>query len=104
MIALGKNPLYNLSVGIGGFLDLAERRIRLLHITKVTAREQYRLEVLLDNDTTIILNMAARLKSIRFIALKDQCFFESATTDGQYIRWGKQVEISLSEVFHLAQK
>ena len=76
----------------------------MLHIIKVYARELYRLEVLLDNDTTIILNMAARLNSIRFIALKDQSFFESATTDGHFIRWGKQVEISLSEVFHLAQK
>ncbi len=76
----------------------------MLHIIKVNAREQYRLEVLLNNDNTIILNMAARLNSIRFSVLKDQSFFKSATTDGQYIRWGKQVEISLSEVFHLAQK
>jgi len=76
----------------------------LLHIIKVSAKEPYRLEVLLNNDNIIILNMAARLNSIRFSVLKDQSFFNSATTDGQYIRWGKQVEISLSEVFHLAQK
>lgn len=76
----------------------------MLHIIKVTAREQHRLEVLLDNDTTIILNMATRLNSIRFIALKDQSFFAKARADDQYIRWGKQVEISLSELFHLAQK
>lgn len=76
----------------------------LVHIIKVTAREQYRLEVFLSNGTTVILNMAARLNSIRFMALKEQAFFESATTDGQYIWWGNQVEISLSEVFHLAQK
>ena len=76
----------------------------MLHITKVIAREQYGLEVRLDNGTIIILNMAPRLKSIRFMALNNQAFFFSATTDGQYIRWGKQVEISLSEVFHLAQK
>ena len=76
----------------------------MLHIIKVSAKEPYRLEVLLNNDNIIILNMAARLNSIRFSVLKDQSFFNSATTDGQYIRWGKQVEISLSEVFHLAQK
>lgn len=76
----------------------------MLYIIKVTAREQYRLEVLLNNDTTVILNMVARLNSVRFIVLKDQAIFESVTTDGQYIRWGNQVEISLSEVFHLAQK
>ena len=76
----------------------------MLHITKIIAREQYRLEVLLDNGTIVILNMAPRLNSIRFMPLKNWSFFLSATTDGQYIRWGKQVEISLSEVFHLAQK
>jgi len=76
----------------------------LLHIIKVNAKEQYRLEVLLNNENIIILNMAARLNSIRFSVLKDQSFFNSVTTDGQYIRWEKQVEISLSEVFHLAQK
>ncbi len=76
----------------------------MVHIIKVTVREHYRLEVLLDNDTIVILNMTPRLNSVRFAALKDQAFFEKATTDGQYIRWGSQVEISLSEVFHLAQR
>lgn len=76
----------------------------MLHISKIIVREQYQLEVLLDNGTIVILNMAPRLNSIRFMALKNRSFFLSATTDGQYIRWGKEVEISLSEVFHLAQK
>lgn len=76
----------------------------MVQIIKVTVREHYRLEVLLDNDTIVILNMAPRLNSVRFMALKDQTLFEKAATDGQYIRWGIQVEISLSEVFYLAQK
>lgn len=76
----------------------------LLRISKVRASEQYRLEVFLDNDTTIILNMQVRLNNIRFMALKDPSFFAHVTTDGQYVRWGDQVEISLNEVFHLAQK
>lgn len=76
----------------------------MVRITKVTVRERHRLEVLLDNDTIVILNMVPRLNSVRFAALKEQAVFEQATTDGQYIRWGNQVEISLSEIFHLAQK
>jgi len=76
----------------------------LVRIIKVTVREHYRLEVLLDNGTIVILNMEPRLNSVRFMALKEQAIFEQAATDGQYIRWGSQVEISLGEVFHLAQK
>lgn len=47
----------------------------MLHITKIIAREQYRLEVLLDNGTIVILNMAPRLNSIRFMALENPLFF-----------------------------
>lgn len=100
-IAREKSPIQS---WYRGFLGLPERMITLVHIIKVTVREHYRLEVLLDNATIVILNMMPRLNSVRFMALKEQALFEKATTDGQYIRWGSQVEISLSEVFHLAQK
>ena len=76
----------------------------MVRIVKVTPGEEYRLEVLFDNGTTVILNMAARLNSLRFMALRDKTVFAGATTDGQYIRWGSHGEISVSEVFHLAQK
>lgn len=76
----------------------------MLRIAKVIPREQYLLEVLLTNGTTVVLNMAARLENIRFMALTDKAFFDSVTTDGRFLRWGGQIEVSLSEVFHLAQK
>ena len=76
----------------------------MIRIAKVTPREQYLLEVLLTNGTTDVLNMAARLESIRFMSLTDKGFFDSVTSDGLFLRWGGQIEVSLSEVFHLAQK
>ena len=75
-----------------------------MRILTVSARENHLLEVNFDNGTTVILNMAARLDCIRFMALRDMAIFQSAATDGQFIRWGSKVEISLNEIFHLAQK
>lgn len=76
----------------------------IIRIATVVARQQYLLEVALDNGTTVILNMAARLGHIRFMALADVAVFENVSTDGQFIRWGNKAEISLNEVFQLAQK
>ena len=75
----------------------------LLRIVKVIAKP-YWLEIFFDNQATVILNMEPRLNSLRFAELKEPAEFEQAVTDGQYIRWGNQVEISVSEIFHLAQK
>jgi hypothetical protein len=36
--------------------------------------------------------------------LSDVELFRRATTDGSYIRWNNKVEISVNEVFQLAQK
>ena len=77
--------------------------MELLRIVKVIAKP-YWLEIFFDNQAAVILNMEPRLNSLRFAELKEPAVFEQAVTDGQYIRWGNQVEISVSEIFHLAQK
>jgi hypothetical protein len=74
------------------------------HIIKVVPREAYRLEVLLDNGSMLVLNLESRLRTIRFGLLSDRALFEQATTDGSFIRWGNRLEISVNEIFELAQK
>lgn len=54
--------------------------------------------------SSIILNLASRLNTVRFGLLEDKAFFERVTTDGSYIRWDNKIEVSASEVFQLAQK
>lgn len=76
----------------------------MTHIQKVVPREDYRLEVFLDNGSSITVNLESRLETVRFGMLADKTFFDSATTDGIFVRWGNTVEISLNEVFQLAQK
>ena len=73
-------------------------------ITNIVPQEDYRLQVQLDNGSSITLNLESRLKTVRFGMLADKEFFKRATTDGSYIRWGDLIEISATEVFQLAQK
>lgn len=62
------------------------------------------MEILFENRSCVILNFENRLHTIRFGMLSDKNFFCRATTDGNYIRWEDKIEISVSEVFLLAQK
>ena len=73
-------------------------------IQTVIPKDNYCIEVLLDNGSSIVLNLESRLQTIRFGVLSNQELFRRATTDGTYIRWDKKVELSVDEVFQLARK
>ena len=73
-------------------------------IIKVIPKEDYHLEVQLDNGSTVILSLKSRLGTLRFGMISDIDLFQRATTDGSFIRWDNKVEISVREVFQLAQK
>ncbi|KUG04053.1 hypothetical protein ASZ90_018579 [hydrocarbon metagenome] len=76
----------------------------MCHIKKVIPRNDYHLEVQLDNGCIVILNLKSRLGTVRFGMISDMDLFQRAATDGSYIRWGNKVEISVREVFQLAEK
>lgn len=73
-------------------------------IIGLVPQDNYRLEVLLDNGSSVTLNLESRLKTIRFGQLADKALFQRAVTDGSFIRWDNKVEISVNELFQLAQK
>ena len=73
-------------------------------IQSLSIKDDYRLEALLDNGSSVTLNLQSRLGTVRFGLLSDPAFFATATTDGSFIRWEDQIEISLTELFQLAQK
>ena len=76
----------------------------MTQIKAVTPKEDYRLEVALENGSSVSLDFANRLQTIRFCPLANRDLFARAGTDGTLITWDRQVEISISEVFQLAQK
>lgn len=73
-------------------------------IIKVVPKENYCLDIILDNGSSIQLSLKNRLETIRFGILADAELFQKATTNGICISWEGKVEISLAEVFQLAQK
>jgi hypothetical protein len=73
-------------------------------IINVVPKEDYCLEIILDNGSSIYLSLKSRLETIRFGELANAELFKKATTDGICITWDGKVEISLSEAFQLAQK
>ena len=76
----------------------------MIRITEVHPKEDYQLEVILDNGSSIMLNLQPKLKTLRFGLLRDVDFFQCADTDGSMIRWDGKVEISISEVFQMIKK
>lgn len=73
-------------------------------IIKVIPMEDYHLDVQLDNGSSVILNLKNKLGTLRFGMISDIGLFRRAITDGSYIRWDDKLEISVNEVFQLAQK
>ncbi len=73
-------------------------------IINVVPKEDYCLDIILDNGSSIQLSLKSRLETIRFGILADAELFKKATTNGICINWEGKLEISLSEAFQLAQK
>lgn len=76
----------------------------MIRIKDVVPKDDYQLEVLLENGSSVTLNLKSRLHTVRFGMLLNKQFFKRATTDGICIRWDNKIEISINEVFQLAQK
>lgn len=76
----------------------------MVRMVRVVPREDYLLDVELDDGSRVMLSLKSRLGTVRFGMLSDPDFFNKATTDGSYVRWGNTIEISIKEVFQLHQK
>lgn len=73
-------------------------------IVSVTPKDDYCLEILIDNGSKVDLDLKNKLHTVRFSMLSDKEYFNTVTTDGVYVRWNNKIEISIGEVFQLAQK
>ena len=76
----------------------------MTEIKEVHTQKDYRLEVILDNGSNIVLNLQPKLHTMRFGLLRDPGFFQCAKTDGSMIYWDGKVELSLNEVFEILGK
>jgi len=81
---------------MGGYL--------MSRIVSVTPKDNHRLEVVLDNGNSVMIDFTSRLNTVRFSMLSDKDYFNTVRTDGIFVRWNYHIELSLSEVLELAQK
>ncbi|MDD4842913.1 MAG: DUF2442 domain-containing protein [Anaerotignum sp.] len=73
-------------------------------IISIQPMSNYTIKVKFDNGTTLILDMKAKLKTMRFQQLKDKNLFCRAVADKYCIRWNEYIELSVKEIFEIAQK
>ena len=73
-------------------------------IAQVIPKDDYILEVVLDNSERVMIDFKSRLHTVRFSLLADKDYFNKVTSDGIYVRWNFKIEISLSEVYELARR
>lgn len=74
------------------------------YIKSVVPREDYKLKVTMDNGNSLIIGMKSKLDTIRFGMLANKEVFDTVTTDGRCIKWQDKIEISVNEIFQMAQK
>lgn len=72
-------------------------------IISIQPMSNYLIKVKFNNGTTLTLDMKHKLKTMRFQQLKDKELFCKAVTDGYCIRWNEFIEISVTEIFEIAQ-
>lgn len=72
-------------------------------ITSVQPMRNFMIKVGFDNGTIVTLNMEHKLNTMRFQQLRDRELFCSAVTDGYSIKWNEFIEISITEIFEIAQ-
>lgn len=72
-------------------------------IISIQPMSNYIIKVRFNNGTTVTLDMKHKLKTMRFQQLKDKKLFCSAVTDGYCIRWNEFIEMSVTEIFEMAQ-
>lgn len=68
-------------------------------ITKVTPLQDYVLRVEYSSGSTVLFHMKEMLnKGCRFRGLDEPGVWETAQTDGRFVRWPRYAEISFDEI------
>ncbi len=73
-------------------------------VTAVEPMEDYRLKVGFNNGNTVILDLSEKVKTTRFCQLLKDDLFLQAKTDCDRVYWDELTEVSVTELFELAQR
>ena len=105
---MAKDPLYN--VGTVDLLYLGEDitgkeepHLNRKYISAVSPLEDYILQVDFVSGSRLLLDMKPYLDKLRFRPLTDPQLWNSAVTNGIFVRFGN-VELSHDELFSMAER
>lgn len=73
-------------------------------IKAVEPMDGYRLEIGFNNGNTVILDLTDKVQTTRFRQLLETKFFRQIKTDGDRVYWNELTEMSVTELFELAQQ
>lgn len=58
------------------------------YIKSVLPMKDYRLFMEMESGSSVTVNFSGKLKTIKYAELTDELFFNTASTDGDYVVWG----------------
>ena len=74
-------------------------------ITNVTPKDDYTIEIELDNRHRIIYDMKQRLQSVRFCGLSDISRFKAIHIEnGNTLVWDRLCQITIDEIINLIER
>ena len=76
----------------------------MVKIKSIFIKENYFMEIFLDNNCMMGIDFEDKIQTIRFSMLSDNEYFRTAYTDGICIRWNNRITISLAELFQFIQR
>ncbi len=72
------------------------------YIKAVLPMKDYRLLLEMKGGSTVIADLSTKLHTIKYAELVDEAFFETATTDGDYVIWGDgRLRLTVNELMEV---
>ena len=72
-----------------------------MRISQVVPGEEHCITVRFDNHHSVILNMAGKMRTVRFSGLKNETVFRAVRTDGNSIHWPGGISVAISEILEI---
>ncbi len=69
------------------------------YIRSVVPMKDYRLFMEMESGSSVIVDLSAKLDTIKYGELEDEQLFKKVRTDGNYVIWGNnQVKVTVREL------
>lgn len=72
------------------------------YIKSVLPINNYRLFMEMEGGSTVTVDLSDKLHTMKYVALAEEGFFQTATTDGDYVIWGNgRLKLTVNELMEV---